>query len=318
MKLIVQIPCLNEEKTIAQTIQDIPRQIPGIEQVEILVIDDGSSDKTSSIARACGAEHIIRSSQTRGLSCTFTSGIEAAIKLGADIIVNTDGDHQYRGEDIPKLIRPILDKKAEIVIGDRKITTIKDFGFIKRQLHRLGNFVVRQISGLVVFDATSGFRAISQVAALRLNLKTKFSHTLETIVFAAKEGIPLTSIPIKTNLQLRPSRLSPNMWNFIKKSSASIVRIYLIYEPFKTFLSLGITLILPGFILGVRFLYFFSTTQPSGHIQSLILAATLIILGSILISIGLLADSIAANRKAAEEQLLRLKRLELDLDNKIK
>lgn len=314
MKLIVQIPCLNEEKTIAQTIQDIPRQIPGIEQVEILVVDDGSSDQTSSIARACGAEHIIRLSPTRGLSCAFTSGIEAAIKLGADIIVNTDGDHQYRGEDIPKLIQPILDKKAEIVIGDRKITTIKGFGFIKRQLHRLGNFIVRQISGLVVFDATSGFRAISQDAALRLNLKTKFSHTLETIVFATKAGIPLTSIPIKTNLQLRPSRLSPNMWDFIKRSSASIVRIYLIYEPFKTFLSLGMTLIIPGIILGLRFLYFFLTLHSSGHTQSLILAAILIILGSILISIGLLADLTAINRKSTEEQLLRLKRLELDLD----
>ena len=169
MKLIVQIPCLNEEKTIAQTIKDIPRQIPGIDKVEILVIDDGSSDKTVQIARESGAEHIICFSKTKGLSAAFISGIETAIKLGADIIVNTDGDNQYRGEEISKLIRPILDGRAEIVIGDRKIATIKEFGFVKRHLHKLGNIIVRRISGLAIFDATSGFRAISKEAALRLN-----------------------------------------------------------------------------------------------------------------------------------------------------
>lgn len=316
MKLIVQIPCLDEEKTIASTIRDIPRKIPGIDKIEILVIDDGSQDKTSQIAKESGAAHIIRFGKTKGLSFAFISGIEAALKLGADIIVNTDGDNQYRGQDLPKLVQPILDGGAEIVIGDRRIATIKDFGFLKRQLHRLGNFVVRQISGLAVFDATSGFRAINKEAALRLNLKTRFSHTLETIVFAAKEKIPIISVPVKTNPSLRPSRLSSNMWDFTKKSIASIVRIYLIYEPFKTLLTLGISLFLAGFALGVRFLYFFFNARASGHIQSLILAAILVILGFLLGAIGLLADLIAANRRSAEEQLLRIKRLELNLKNR--
>ena len=318
MKLIVQIPCLDEEKTIASAVKDIPRQIAGIDKVEILVIDDGSSDQTSPIAKEAGAEHIIRFSKTKGLGPAFSAGIETALKLGADIIVNTDGDNQYRGEDIPKLVQPILDGKAEIVIGDRKIASIKEFSFLKKLLHRLGNAVVRRISGLVIFDATSGFRAISQDAALRLNLKTKFSHTIETIIFAAKGGIPLMSIPVKTNPQARPSRLAPNMWNFIKQSIASIIRIYLIYEPFKTFLTMGAILFFAGFALGVRFLYFFFTAQSSGHTQSLILAAILIILGFLLGVIGLLADLIAANRKLTEEQLLRIKRVELNLSDKNK
>ena len=315
MKLIVQIPCLNEEETIAQTIRDIPRQIPGIDKVEILVIDDGSSDKTAEVAKKSGVEHILRFSKTQGLGVAFMAGIEAALKLGADIIVNTDGDNQYRGEDIPKLIQPILQGQTEIVIGDRQLATLRQFGFLKKQLHRLGNFVVRRISGLVIFDATSGFRAISKEAALRLNLKTKFSHTLETIIFAAKENISLGSIPIKTNPQSRPSRLAPNMWSFIKQSIVSIIRIYLIYEPFKTFLSLGTILFIPGLVLGVRFLYFFFTARSSGHIQSLILAAILIILSFLLIAISLLADLILVNRKLNEEQLLRIKRLELSRNN---
>ena len=311
MKLIVQIPCLNEEESIAQTIKEIPRQISGIDQVEILVLDDGSSDRTAEIARNSGAEHIIRFSKTKGLGPAFISGIETALKLGADIIVNTDGDNQYRGEDIPKLIKPILEGTAEIVIGDRRIVTVKEFSLLKKMLHRLGNLVVRQISGLAIFDATSGFRAFSKEAALRLNLKTKFSHTLETIVFAAKKQIPLMSIQVKTNPPSRPSRLSPNMWSFIKESVASIIRIYLIYEPFKTFLSLGAILFLTGFVLGVRFLYFLFTEQSSGHIQSLVLAAILIILGFLLAAIGLLADLIAGNRRLSEDQLLRIKKLEL-------
>lgn len=316
MKLIVQIPCLNEENTIASTIKEIPRQIPGINKVEILVIDDGSCDRTSQIAKESGVEHIIRLSKTKGLGPAFAAGIETALKLGADIIVNTDGDNQYRGEDIHKLVQPILEGKAQIVIGDRQVATIKQFSFLKKLLHRLGNAVVRRISGLVVFDATSGFRAISTEAALRLNLKTKFSHTVETIIFAAKGGIPLMSIPVKTNPQFRPSRLAPNMWDFIKQSISSIIRIYLIYEPFKTFLTIGAILFLAGFVLGARFLYFFFTTQSSGHIQSLILAAILIILGFLLGTIGLLADLIAANRRLTEEQLSRIKRLELNLRNK--
>ena len=312
MKLIVQIPCLNEEKTIGATIRDIPRHIPDIDKVEILVIDDGSSDKTAQIAKESGAEHIIRLSKTKGLGPAFAAGIETALKLGADIIANTDGDNQYRGEDIPKLVRPILDGKAQIVIGERLIATIKEFSFLKKRLHRLGNAVVRRISGLSVFDATSGFRAFSKEAALRLNLRINFSHTIETIIFAAKGGIPLMGIPVKINPQLRPSRLAPNMWSFIKQSIASIIRIYLIYEPFKTFLSLGAILFFAGFVLGIRFLYFFFTARSSGHIQSLILAAILIILSFLLGAIGLLADLISANRKLSEEQLLRIKRLELD------
>lgn len=226
MKLIAQIPCLNEEKGIALTIKNIPRRIPGIDKVEILVIDDGSIDKTAQIAKELGVEHIIYLGETRGLGHAFASGIEAALKLGADIIVNTDGDNQYKGEDIPKLIKPILEGQAEIVIGDRQVKTLKQFSFIKRQLQRLGNFTVCRFSGLNIFDATSGFRAISREAALKLNLKNKFSHTIETIILAAKEEIPITSIPVKTNLPLRPSRLAPNMWSFIKQSITSIIHCY--------------------------------------------------------------------------------------------
>ena len=316
MKLIVQIPCLNEEKTVALTIRDIPRQIPGIDKVEILVIDDGSSDKTAEIAGKSGVEHILRFSKTKGLGTTFMAGIETALKLEADIIVNTDGDNQYQGEDIPRLIQPILEGRSEIVIGDRCIGTIKEFSLPKKLLHKLGNIVVRQISGLAIFDATSGFRAFSKEAALRLNLTTRFSHTLETIVFAAKKGISLMSVQVKTNPPLRPSRLSPNMWNFIKKSFASILRIYVIYEPFKTFLTLSAVLFLAGFILVVRFLYFHFAVQSSGHIQSLILAAILIILSFLSGAIGLLTDLIASNRELNEEQLLRIKRLKLNRNNK--
>lgn len=239
-------------------------------------------------------------------------GIETALKLGADIIVNTDGDNQYKGEYISKLVQPILEGQAEIVIGERQIATIKEFGFLKRQLHKLGNAVVRRISGLIIFDATSGFRAFSKEAALRLNLRINFSHTIETIILAAKGGVSLMGVPVKTNLQTRPSRLAPNMWGFVKQSLASIIRIYLIYEPFKTFLTLGLITFLLGFALGVRFLYFFFTAQSSGHIQSLILATVLIILGFLFGAIGLLADLIAGNRRLSEEQLLRIKRLELN------
>ena len=228
MKLIVQIPCLNEEKSIALTISNIPRQVSGIDKVEILVIDDGSGDRTAQTAKEAGADYVICLNKTRGLGEAFLCGIKTAIALGADIIVNTDGDNQYMGGDIHRLIRPILEKRAEIVIGDRCVKSIKHFSFLKKQLQELGNFMIRRVSGLSISDATSGFRAISREAALKLNLKTKFSHTIETILLASREGIPLTSIQVKINPPVRPSRLAPNMWSFIKQSVPPIIRMYFV------------------------------------------------------------------------------------------
>jgi len=313
MKLIIQIPCLNEEKTLPLVVKDIPKKIDGIDKVEILVVDDGSTDRTSEVAEELGVDHIVQLSYNRGLAYAFMVGLDTALKFGANIIVNTDGDNQYNGCDIPKLIKPILENKAEIVIGDREVDKIKHFSLTKIFLQKLGSWVVRQLSGTSIPDVTSGFRAYSKETAMQINIVSKFSYTLETIIMAGKKNIPITHVAIRTNEKLRDSRLFKSTWGYLKNSIATIVRIYAMYEPLKVFSYIGGTSFFLGFILGCRYLYFFIVESTAGHVQSLILSAILIIVGFQIILIGLLADLISINREYIENSLHRIKKSKLDL-----
>ena len=312
MKLIVQIPCLNEEKTLPQTVADIPRQIPGVDEVEILVIDDGSTDNTLTVAREIGVNHIVRFARNRGLAAAFAAGIDACLRLGADIIVNTDGDNQYYGGDIPKLIAPILAGEADMVIGDRQIETIEHFSPMKKRLQRMGSWVVRQASDTDIPDTTSGFRAYSREAAMRLNVVSEYSYTLETIIQAGKQRLALAHIPIRTNPKTRESRLINSLSGYLRRSAATIIRIYTMYEPLRIFMSAGLLLFSVGVILGFRYLYFVFIGEGKGHVQSVILTAVFLIAGFQVILIGLLADLIAINRRLSEDILFRIKRLELE------
>ena len=314
MKLIIQIPCLNEEETLPITLKDIPREIPGVDEVEILVIDDGSTDRTSEVAKKLGVDHIIRFTERKGLAVAFMTGLDAALKLGADIIVNTDADNQYYGGDIPNLIKPILEGKADIVVGDRNVESIPYFSFIKKKLQKLGSWVVRQLSGTKIPDATSGFRAYNREAALRINIISQFTYTLETIIQAGKKNISITHIPVRTNEKLRESRLYTSTWNYIKKSASTILRVYAMYEPLKVFSIIGGILFLAGLAISVRFLYYYFTGNGAGHIQSLISAAILLVIGFQIGLIGLVSDLIFANRKLIEDLLYRVRGLELLLN----
>jgi len=318
MKLIIQIPCYNEEKTLPFTIRDLPKEIPGIDEIEYLIIDDGSTDRTIEVARELGVHHIVKQPRNRGLAMTFMAGIDACLRLGADIIVNTDGDNQYRGQDIPKLVQPILEGRAEVVVGDRQTDTIEHFSPLKKKLQKLGSWVVRKASRSNVIDTTSGFRAYSRDAAMRLNVVSEYSYTLETIIEAGSRKAAIENVQIGTNEKLRESRLFNSMWGYIKKSGATIIRIYSMYRPLQVFLTLGLISFLVGFFIGVRFLYFYFNGQGNGHIQSLILASTLITTGFQLGVFGLLADAIAANRKINDELLYRIKKLEYDSNKKEK
>jgi len=314
MKLIVQIPCLNEEKTLPLTVKDIPRNIDGVERVEILVIDDGSTDRTSEVAREIGVDHIVRFERNQGLARAFVAGVDACLRLGADIIVNTDGDNQYNGQDIPKLIQPILDGRADMVIGDRRTDTIEHFSFAKKKLQKLGSWVVRLLSGAEVPDATSSFRAMTRKAVLTLNIISDFSYTLEAIIQASKKKLAITTIPIRTNVKLREPRLYSSTFVFIKRSASTIIRTYATYESLKVFFVIGGAIVVVGIILGLRFLYFFVTGSGIGHVQSVILASMLILLGFFLGMIGLLADLISANRRLIEDISFRVRNLELTLE----
>jgi glycosyltransferase involved in cell wall biosynthesis len=314
MKLIVQIPCLNEEKTLPLTVKDIPRNIDGVERVEILVIDDGSTDRTSEVAKEIGVDHIVRFERNQGLARAFVAGVDACLRLGADIIVNTDGDNQYNGQDIPKLIQPILDGRADMVIGDRRTDTIEHFSFAKKKLQKLGSWVVRLLSGADVPDATSSFRAMTRKAMLTLNIISDFSYTLEAIIQASKKKLAITTIPIRTNVKLREPRLYSSTFVFIKRSASTIIRTYATYESLKVFFVIGGAIVVVGIILGLRFLYFFVTGSGIGHVQSVILASMLILLGFFLGMIGLLADLISANRKLIEDISFRVRNLELTLE----
>ncbi|GIW45848.1 MAG: glycosyl transferase [Candidatus Binatia bacterium] len=309
-KLIIQIPCLDEEDHLAATLRSLPRSIPGIDVVEVLVIDDGSRDRTAEVARQEGADYVLRFPNNRGLARAFRAGLDACLRLGADIIVNTDGDHQYDGADIPALIRPILEGKADMVVGDRDPASVQHFSRGKRLLQYYGSWVVRTLSGTTIPDTTSGFRAFSREAALRLNVLSDFTYTIETIIQAGKKRLPVTHVPVRT-FPTRESKLFHSVWEYVKRSAATIVRIYALYEPLKVFSYLGGLLILAGLVPGARFLYFYFTGTGGGHIQSLLLTVLLIIIGFQIVLIGLLADLIAGNRNLIEDVLFRLRCLEL-------
>jgi len=305
VKLVIQIPCLNEADTLPRVIADLPRRIEGVDRVEVLVIDDGSTDATAEVARASGADHVVRLRRTQGLARVFLVGLREALARGADVVVNFDADNQYRGEDIPRIIAPILAGDADFVIGDRNVETIDHFSPTKKILQRFGSWVVRKVSVTDVPDATSGFRALSREAALRMNVITEFTYTLETVIQAGKQRLALTHIPVGTNEQTRPSRLFSSTWDYVRRSALSIVRIYTHYEPLKTFGVIGALLIGIGALIGIRFLYYYWLGAGSGMIQSLILAAVLLIVGMQVVLMGLIGDTIAASRRLIEEILYR-------------
>ena len=311
-KLIIQIPCLNEAKTLPATLADLPKSVPGIEIIETLVIDDGSRDGTADVARACGVHHIVRLTRNKGLAAAFAAGIDAALKQGADFIVNTDADNQYAGHEIPKLVAPLLSGEADIVIGDRNIAEVQHMGWRKRQLQRLGSWVVRQVSNTSVPDTTSGFRAYTREAALRMTIISEFSYTLESIIQAGKKRMAIAHVPVVTNPRTRESRLFDSVFSYIKRSAATIVRIYAMYEPLKVFTYIGLTVFGAGFLIGLRFVYLYFTDYTQGrYVQSLILSAILLILGFNVLIIGLLADVISGVRKLLQDLLYRVRKLEL-------
>ena len=314
MKLIIQIPCYNEAQGLAATVRALPRTLPGIDQIEYLVIDDGSTDATAETARAAGVHHIVRFPGHRGLARAFVAGLEAALRGGADIIVNTDADNQYQSEDIIQLIAPILAGQAELVIGDRGIARVPTFSLFKRWLQSMGSAVVTQASGLHIPDATSGFRALSREAALRTLVLSSYSYTLETLIQAGARQIAVQYVPVRTNPPTRPSRLMRNTYHYLTNSAATIVRAYTTYRPLPVFLTIGAGLLSVGLLVGARFLFFYLNGEGSGHIQSLILAAILLIVGFQVGLIGLVADLISSNRKILEEIVYRLRRLELEQD----
>ena len=310
MKLIIQIPCYNESETLPQTIDDLPKTVPGFDESEYLVIDDGSTDRTAQIAKSLGVHHIVRMPRNRGLAAAFEKGLQTAVQLGADVIVNTDGDNQYPGGYITDLVRPILDGEADMVIGDRQVETIPHFSRFKVFLQKLGSRIVRWSSGTDVPDATSGFRAFSRYAALRLVIFSNYTYTLETIIQAGKMGLSVTSIPIETNPKLRESRLIRSIPVYLARSSVTILRIFMMYEALRTFLTLGSLPFAAGWVLVVRFLYFFAIGEGQGHIQSLILASILILVGFLIFLLGLLGDLIARNRRLMEEMVFRVRKIE--------
>ena len=310
-KLVIQIPCLNEATTLPATLADLPRSVPGIDVVEVLVVDDGSRDGTADVARALGVDHVVRLRRNKGLAAAFMAGIDACIKQGADYIVNTDADNQYAGHEIPKLLEPLLTGEADIVIGDRNIAELQHMSWRKRRLQGLGSWVVRQVSNTSVPDTTSGFRAYTREAALRMTIVSEFSYTLESIIQAGKKRMAIAHVPVATNPRTRDSRLFDSLFSYVKRSSATIVRIYAMYEPLKVFTYLGITVFGAGFLLGLRLVYYYFQGEASRHITSAIAAAVLMIVGFQVLVIGLLADVISGNRKLLEDLLYRIRTLEL-------
>lgn len=314
MKLIVQIPCYNEEETLPAVLDSIPRQVPGVDEVRVLVIDDGSDDNTVEVARQYGADYIVRHTTNKGLARTFRTGLDACLCLNADIIVNTDGDNQYPQKDIPRLIAPVVTGDADIVVGDRQTWTIREFSPLKKLLQAWGSRVVRAVSGTSVADAPSGFRAYSREAALRLVSLTSYSYTVENVIQAGKLGLVTVNVPVEINPQTRPSRLKKSTWDFVKKQTATILRLYALYEPLRTFFYISLPFGLAGLFLILRFLYFQFFTEHAGvgrHVQSLVIGGTLLTVGLLLFVFGVLADLIAANRRLTEETLYRLRKLEM-------
>ena len=311
MKLIIQIPCFNEELTLKATLEELPQNIEGIDVIETLIIDDGSTDKTLEVAKACGVDHVFSHKANQGLGRAFRTGLDNALKLGADIIVNTDGDGQYSGGSIADLVGPVLNGKADIVIGDRDTANNPEFGFVKKCLQRLGSHVVRSLSGIDVADAVSGFRAISRHAALRLNVLSKFSYTVEMLIQAGNKQMSVASVPVTTNPKTRESRLFTSIPEFVGRQLLSMIRMYAMYRPMRFFFYLGTVLTVLGLIPIVRFLIFYFSGDGGGYIQSLILGGALLTMGFIVFVSGLLSDLISQNRQLSEIALEKVRELEL-------
>ena len=314
MKLIIQIPCYNEAETLEVALNDLPKQIDGIDEIEYLIINDGSKDNTVEVAKNWGVHYVVNFKCNKGLAKGFMAGLDACLRQGADIIVNTDADNQYCGADIEKLVRPILDGKADIVIGERPIDDTEHFSPLKKKLQHIGSWTVRVASKTDVPDAPSGFRAYSRQAALKMNVVNEYTYTLETIVQAGRNKMAITSVPIRTNPELRKSRLFNSMFGYIKKSMLTIIRAFMMYKPLRFFTIIGSTIFLIGLILGIRFLVFVFMGESGGHIQSLILASTLLLLGFQTFISGLQADLIASNRKLLDDIQERVRRLDYDHD----
>jgi glycosyltransferase involved in cell wall biosynthesis len=311
-KLIIQIPCYNEEGTISATLRALPREMPGFDTVEWLIIDDGSADATSRVALQSGVDHVVSLAHNQGLARAFMAGIEACLKLGADVIVNTDADNQYDATCIGQLVQPILDGRARIVIGARPVADIEEFSAMKKLLQRLGSAVVKIASNTNVPDAPSGFRAIHREAALRLCVFNDYTYTLETIIQAGRKNIPIASVPIRVNKATRPSRLVKSMASYVRRSLFTIVRIFVLYKPLRFFLWVGTLFLVPGIVIGIRFLVAYFADNSAGHIQSLILSSILILTAMIVYSAGVISDIVAANRVLLEEIRTRLLKSEVD------
>jgi glycosyltransferase involved in cell wall biosynthesis len=314
VKLVIQIPCFNEEETLPATLAVIPRSIAGVDVVEILVIDDGSEDRTSSIARTCGADHVVRHRRNRGLATAFQTGLDFSLRNGADIIVNTDADNQYNADDISLLVEPILSGRADVVVGDRQVGSVDHFSSHKQFLQKAGSAVVSHLSGLKVTDAVSGFRALSREAAMQINIVSQFSYTTEMLILAGKKKLAVVNVPIRTNAPVRESRLFRSIPQFLANSTATILRSYALYNPLRTFLSVGLIVGLTGMIPILRFLWFYFSGGGSGHIQSLVLGGTLVMLGFVALLLGVIADLIGRNRHLIEMTLLKLRQIEERLE----
>lgn len=313
LKLVIQIPCYNEEDTLSRVLDDLPRAIDGIETIEVQVIDDGSSDATVAVAVASGVDHVVRNRGNKGLAHTFQAGINHAIAQGADIIVNTDGDHQYPGRYIADLVRPIVEGRADVVVGDRRPGDNPEFSGLKRFLQRFGTKVVRHLSGVEsVTDAVSGFRAYSRAAALKINVMTRFSYTTETLIHAGQSGLTVLSVPVETNSATRPSRLFTSMSAFLRKQLVTILRSFFMYRPLSAFLTLGLAMTALGIIPILRFVWFYAIGQGDGHVQSLVIGSLFVSVGYVTAVIAFLSDAIATNRRLTEECLERLRRMDAD------
>ena len=314
MKLIIQIPCFNEEDQLPATLADLPRELPGVEEVEWLVIDDGSTDRTVEVARAEGVNHVVRLTNNKGLAAAFQAGLDASLKLGADIIVNTDADNQYYGGDIHKLVEPIVRGEADMVVGDRVVESIEHFSPLKKRLQQLGSAVVRRASETTVPDTTSGFRAYNREAAIQLQVVSKFTYTLETIIQAGKNLVAVDHVPVRTNPKTRESRLFPSMWSYVRRNGVSVFRIYSTYEPLRVFMAAAAVVGLIAAIIWIRFAWFYVVEgEGKGHVQSLILGAVLFIAAVQLAALGIVGDILAASRVLQQRTLERVRRVELQL-----